>query len=377
MAHVGSALALGLAAHTAYNLSVLRQPTFDGTPITERVSILIPARNEENNIERVINSARAQVGLNDFEILVLDDDSTDSTAQVVDEIAAQDHRVRLIDSNESIPAGWQGKQFACHRLSLAANGSIIVFVDADVELAPTAVGACTQLLRKQGLALVAPYPHQVAHGALERLVQPLVVWSWAATLPVGIAEKSLRPSLSAANGQLLVLDAASYRASGGHESVKDIVLEDIALMRALKVAGFNCTTVNGSQIANCRMYESSEQVIDGYTKSLWSAFGSPAGSIAVNAFLAATYIAPAIAMVAGKSTSTRVIGATGYFSGVASRAMVAQKFGTPVLPDSMAHPISIAAFIGLNILSWSRHVRGVNTWKGRPLRGNTDKGRIA
>lgn len=363
----GTALALGLAAHTAYNLSVLRQPVFDGTTITERVSILIPARNEEDNIERAVDSARTQVGLNDYEILVLDDDSTDSTAHIVAEIAAEDPRVTLIRSIEAIPEGWQGKQFACHRLSRAATGSILVFVDADVELEATAVAACAQLLRAEDLALVAPYPHQIAQGALERLVQPLVVWSWAATLPVGLAEKSLRPSLSAANGQLLVLDAARYRAAGGHESVRDVVLEDIALMRALKVAGFHCATVNGSQIANCRMYQSSEQVIDGYTKSLWSAFGSPAGSIAVNALLATTYIAPAVAMLTSKKKTTRAIGAAGYLAGVASRAMVARNFNTPVLPDSLAHPVSIAAFIGLNALSWSRHLRGTNTWKGRTL----------
>lgn len=376
VAQVGTAVALGLAAHTAYNLRVLREPDFDGTPIHERVSVLIPARNEEKNIKQAVNSVRAQVGISDIEILVLDDASSDSTAQIVADIATQDPRVRLIHGDESIPAGWQGKQFACHRLSLQATGSILVFVDADVELEPNAIAACAQLLRKEELALVAPYPHQVAHGALERLVQPLVVWSWVATLPVGVAEKSLRPSLSAANGQLLVFDSASYRSAGGHETVRDVVLEDIALMRALKTAGYHCATVNGSQIAQCRMYESTEQVIDGYTKSLWSAFGSPAGSIAVNSLIAMTYIAPAIAMVTGSKKSTRAIGAVGYLAGVASRAMVAKKFGNPVVPDALGHPVSIAAFIGLNALSWSRHVRGVNTWKGRTLTGAASSGAI-
>lgn len=374
VAQVGTAIAVGLAAHTAYNLRVLREPVFDGTPIHERISVLIPARNEERNIAQAVNSIRAQIGVSDLEILVLDDASSDSTAHIVTDIAAQDPRVQLIHGNDTIPAGWQGKQFACHRLSLQATGSILVFVDADVELEPSAIAACAQLLRAEKLALVAPYPHQVAHGALERLVQPLVVWSWVATLPVGIAEKSLRPSLSAANGQLLVFDCESYRSAGGHESVRDVVLEDIALMRALKSAGFHCATVNGSQIAQCRMYESTDQVVDGYTKSLWSAFGSPAGSIAVNALLAVTYIAPVVAMVSGSRKSTRTIGALGYLAGVASRAMVAKKFGNPVVPDALGHPVSIAAFIGLNALSWSRHVRGVNTWKGRTLTATASSG---
>lgn len=367
MVKTGTALAIGLAAHTAYNLHILREPHFDGTPVSERISVLIPARNEEKNIARVIDSVRAQLGLSDYEILILDDDSSDSTAEIVAEICSHDPRVTLIRSEETIPEGWLGKQYACQRLSNAATGSVLVFVDADVELAPTAIAACVQLLRKERLALVAPYPHQEAHGAMERLVQPLVIWSWAATMPVGVAEKSTRPSLSAANGQFLILDAESYREIHGHESVKNVVLEDIALMRNLKSSGFHCVTVNGSHLATCRMYETSQQVIDGYTKSLWSAFGSPVGTIAVNSLLALGFVIPAVAMITSPSKSTRAIGAAGYIAGVTSRTMVSRKFHDRAFPDSLAQPLSISAFIGLNALSWVRHLRGTNSWKGRQL----------
>jgi hypothetical protein len=367
MVQSGTALAMGIAAHTAYNLTVLRNPTFSGVPISEPVSILIPARNEAENIAAAVESACAQVGLVNLEVIILDDASTDATPEIIAQIASRDSRVQLISSNEDPPKGWMGKQFACHRLSNRASGSILVFVDADVVLAPDAIAACIELLRSQGLALVAPYPHQVAHTILERLVQPLVIWAWAATLPVGIAEKSLRPSLSAANGQMLVVDADAYRQSGGHESVKNIVLEDIGLMRSLKTAGHHCVTVNGSDLAECRMYDSPDQLVDGYTKSLWSAFGSPAGSIAVNTLLASAYLIPPIAMITARKKSHRVIGAAGYLAGVASRALVARQTGGRVLPDSFAHPASIAAFIGLNAVSWSRHMRGTNTWKGRSV----------
>ena len=367
MVQAGSVLAVALAAHTAYNLSVLRDPKFSGKKITEAVSILIPARNEESTIAQAVTTACAQQGLGDFEVLVLDDDSSDRTAAIVHELAEHDSRIQLINGEQQVPQGWMGKQFACHRLSQIARGSIIVFVDADVELAPYAIAACIELLRRENLALVAPYPKQQAVGLLERLVQPLVVWSWVATLPVGIAERSLRPSLSAANGQLMVLDAGSYQRAGGHAAVRDIVLEDIALMRTLKKSGARCATVNGAELAQCRMYESTRDVIDGYTKSLWSAFGSPAGSIAINAVLAVAYIAPAVAMVSAPKKSTRAIGALGYSAGVVSRSLVAQRTGQSTFPDSFAHPVSIAAFIGLTALSWSRHLRGKNTWKGRVL----------
>ncbi len=367
MVQAGSALAVALAAHTAYNLSILRDPKFSGKEISEPVSILIPARNEQSTIARAVTTACAQRGLRDFEVLVLDDDSSDDTAEIIEELAQRDSRIRLIRGHQPIPEGWMGKQFACQRLSHSARGSVLVFVDADVELEPYAVAACIELLRTENLALVAPYPQQQAVGLLERLVQPLVVWSWVATLPVGIAEKSLRPSLSAANGQLMVLDTRAYLHAGGHAAVRNIVLEDIALMRTLKKSGFHCATVNGAQLAHCRMYESTDDVINGYTKSLWSAFGSPFGSVSINALLALTYIAPAVAMVAAPRKSTRVIGAFGYSAGVVSRSLVARRTGNSYIPDSLAHPVSIAAFIGLSALSWSRHLRGKNTWKGRVL----------
>lgn len=367
MVLAGSALAVALAAHTAYNLKELRDPMFSGVEITESISILIPARNEESTIAQAVKTACDQQGLKDFEVIVLDDDSTDKTAEIVNQLAHNDSRIQLIRSGEQLPPGWMGKQFACHRLSRVARGSILVFIDADVELAPSAVAACIQLLRKENLALVAPYPQQQAVGILEKLVQPLVVWSWVATLPVGIAEQSLRPSLSAANGQFLILDTEAYLQAGGHVSVRNIVLEDIALMRSLKKSGARCATVNGAHIAQCRMYESTKDVVDGYTKSLWSAFGSPGGTIAVTALLAATYIAPAVGMVVSRKKSTRAIGAIGYSAGVLSRALVAQRTGNPVFPDSLAHPASITMFIGLTALSWSRHLRGKNEWKGRTL----------
>jgi len=367
MVHAGSAIAVGLAAHTAFNLTQLREPQFTGNTITEPVSILIPARNEASTIEAAVRSASNQMGLADLEIIVMDDDSSDETAEIVNRLAQSDPRIRLMRSTENIPAGWMGKQFACHRLSREARGSILVFLDADVTLEPHAVAACSELMRAHGFAMVAPYPRQLASGTVERLVQPLVVWSWAATLPVGIAENSLRPSLSAANGQLLVVDAGKYHAIGGHESVQSVVLEDIALMRELKKSGERCVTVNGSALAQCRMYDTTTDLVEGYAKSLWSAFGSAAGSLAISALLATAYIVPAAGMLTSRKRSTRMVGALGYGAGVLSRGLVAHRTASPVLPDSLAHPASVATFIGLTALSWSRHLRGTNTWKGRTL----------
>ena len=362
----GTLTAAALAAHTAINLRQLRTPSPDAPACTEPVDVLIPARNEAATIEATVRSALAQQGVPHLTVTVLDDDSDDATAAIVEAIARDDARVRLVRAHDNVPEGWLGKPWACARLADQARGSVLVFVDADVVLEPHAVRALVADLRARGLAMVAPYPHQQAHGWLERLVQPLVTWSWVATMPLAWAESSTRPSLSAANGQVIAMDADAYRRAGGHAAVRDQVLEDIGLMRAVKVSGGHAATVDGSALATCRMYDSTPAVIDGYTKSLWAAFGGPVGSVAVAALLSLAYVVPAAAMVAAPTRRTRGIGAVGYAAGVTSRALVARRTGEPVI-DSLAQPASIATFVTLSGLSWWRHLRGTNRWKGRPV----------
>jgi cellulose synthase/poly-beta-1,6-N-acetylglucosamine synthase-like glycosyltransferase len=367
-ARAGSLLAIALTAHTAWNLRHLASLE-DAAPradVSEKVSILIPARNEEQHIERTVRSALDQQGLTEFEVIVLDDGSTDGTAEILRSI--HDDRLKVLHGKDSPPpAGWLGKPYACARLSAHATGSVIVFVDADVDLAPHAISSAIGLLRTREFDLVAPYPRLIAKGWFERLVQPLVVWSWASTVPLAWAESSQRASLSAANGQLLVFDARAYRGIEGHRAVADNVLEDIALMRAVRMAGGRAITVDGSRIADCRMYSGTQEVIDGYSKSLWAAFGGPVGSAAVVALLSTAYVLPVTSMITARNGRDRAWGAAGFLAGVTGRALVAQRTGSRVLPDSLAQPASIAAFAGMNALSWWRHRRGTNSWKGRAV----------
>ena len=367
----GSTLACALAVHTAVNLCFLRTPDPSAGELGEPVVVLIPARNEAAHVGVTLTSVLAQQGVPHMTVVVLDDGSTDGTSAIVKRIAETDPRVRLLPgADDPLPEGWLGKPWACARLAHADDAddaALLCFVDADVRLDPHAVRSLAALLRDKQFALVAPYPRQLAESWLERLVQPLVTWSWAATMPLRWAESSPRPSLSAANGQLLLFDAEAYWAIDGHAAVRADVLEDIGLMRALKSAGFATATVDGSGLAQCRMYGGPAAVVDGYAKSLWSAFGGPAGSIAANVALSLAYLIPPAAMVLARDRRTRLVGTVGYAAGVASRALVAQRTGERVLPDVLAHPVSIGVFAGLNIVSWRRHRRGTNRWKGRAV----------
>ncbi len=364
----GSLGAVALAVHTAVNLTYLRTPQPNAPEVAESVAVLIPARNQAGHIGQTLESVLAQTGVLALEVLVLDDGSTDGTADIVRRIAAADARVRLMEgADHAPPPGWLGKPWACARLAAESAADVLVFVDADVVLHPYAVRSCIATLREGGFALVAPYPFQESDGWLERLVQPLVTWSWAATMPLRWAETSQRPSLSAANGQLLVLDRHAYLRVGGHEAVRSNVLEDIGLMRAIKADGNRTATVDGSRLAQCRMYDGTTAVVDGYAKSLWSAFGGPVGSIGACTLLTACYVLPAAAAVVATDRRTRLIGLAGYAAGVTSRAMVATRTGERIVPDALAQPASIAAFVGLNVVSWWRHRRGTNAWKGRAV----------
>ena len=358
---------VALAAHTAWNLRQVRRPRTDSPAVAERVDILIPARDEEAHLATTLACAREQSGVDRLGILVLDDDSSDATGAIAESAAARDARVVALRGTQSPPAGWIGKPWACMRLAQASKADVLVFVDADVVLEPHAVRALVDLLRGNALDMVAPYPRQVAGSPLERLVQPLVTWAWSATVPVRAAERSTRTSLAAANGQLLAVDARAYREVGGHAAVAGEVIEDVALMRAFKRNGFACATVDGSDLATCRMYDSASALADGYAKSLWSAFGSPAGCAAACAGLAFVYVLPALAAAGARRADTRAIGVIGYAAAVASRAMVSRRTGERTWPDSLAHPASITAFIALTGLSWRRHLRGATQWKGRAV----------
>jgi glycosyltransferase involved in cell wall biosynthesis len=364
--YAGSALAVAGTLHLAINQRLLRRPPTDVADVTEPVSVLLPLRNEALRLEPCLRSLLGQEALADLEILVLDDESTDGTGELVRSLVGDDPRVRLLAGSPP-PPGWLGKAHACASLAAAARGRVLVFVDADVVLAPSAIASTVAMLRESGLQLVSPYPRQLADGLVPRLVQPLLQWSWLTLLPLRLAETSPRPSLAAANGQLLAVDAVAYRAVGGHAVVRDAVIEDVELLKALKRQGFRGVVVDGSDLAMCRMYISARDLREGYAKSLWAAFGSPAGAAAVSLTLTGAYVLPPTAALLARDRRTRLVGAVGTLAGVGGRVLAARRARSRVWPDALAHPVSVLAFVGLTVDSFRRHRNGSLTWKGRAL----------
>jgi cellulose synthase/poly-beta-1,6-N-acetylglucosamine synthase-like glycosyltransferase len=350
---LAAALAAMLTAHAAVNARLLRRPT--ATSTTVRVSVLLPVRNEAARVSPCLLALLGQTGV-DVEVLVLDDASTDGTADVVRRVADGDPRLRVLTGKPLAP-GWLGKPYACQQLADAAatTSDVLVFVDADVVLAPHAVAATVALLEQTGLDLLSPYPRQEAPG-VTALVQPLLQWSWLTFLPLRIAERSARPSLSAANGQLLAIRRSAYAQAGGHAAVRAEVVEDIELLRAVKRTGGRGGVCDGTDLATTRMYDGWDELVDGYTKSLWTL---PAPLVAL---LLVVYVVPPLAALRGSRA-----GALGYAVGVAGRVVAARRTGSRSLPEALAHPVSVAVFAGLAGRSRRAHRRGVLTWKGRAL----------
>ena len=326
--------------------------------IHERVSILIPLRNERANAESVIRCALQQEGLQDFEVIVLDDSSSDGTREIIGDIA--DSRLITINGAE-LPSAWLGKNFACHQLSQRASGDIFVFVDADVRLSQYAVNTSIHAMRRWRWDFISPYPRQIAVSPLERLVQPLLQWSWFATLPLRIAEVLQRRSMVVANGQFFAVTQRAYLQSGGHQKIKDEVLDDLELARTLVSSGFRGGVAEASSIASCRMYSTSGELIEGYTKSQWRAFGNILGALIAISLLALTSVLPLLLGISGANWGWINYGAivmTRFVVGIRTRS---------TLSSSLLHPISAVAWIYLIIVSWYRKSRGQLLWRGRPI----------
>jgi cellulose synthase/poly-beta-1,6-N-acetylglucosamine synthase-like glycosyltransferase len=358
-----SAAAVAMAAHAAVNARLLRRPPSIHPPVLRPVTVVLPVRDEERHVGDCLAAVLAQRGVPDLRVVVVDDGSTDGTADVVR--AVDDPRVRLVAARPP-PPGWLGKPHACATgvADVPADpDAVLVFLDADVRLEPDALALAVAVLDAHGLDLVSPWPRPLTGSLAERLVQPLSPWLWMTTLPLRVAERSPRPSLTAANGQFLVVTVAAYLAAGGHAAVRGEVLEDVALARAVKRAGGRAVPVAGASLASCRMYDGWTAMSAGYAKSLWAAVGgSPAAGVVAATVLSAVGLVPALAALRGSPA-----GLVGYAAGVAGRAVSAATTGTRVWPDALAHPLSLLAFDVLVARSVVGHRRGTLSWRGRSV----------
>jgi hypothetical protein len=259
------------------NVKLFRRPMVsrDTTGSAPAVSVLIPARNEEVGIAAAVRSALANTGV-ELEVVVLDDSSTDRTAEIVRQLAAHDPRVRL-ETAPPLPPGWCGKQHACYTLSKLAKYEILTFLDADVRLEPQALANMVGFLDSSGAALVSGFPKQETGTFLERLVIPLINWLLLCYLPLHVMRKNLQPGLGAGCGQWFLTTKTAYEQVGGHGHplVKESLHDGIKLPRAYRKCGLMTDVCDATADATCRMYRTASQVWNGFAKNAREGLGAP------------------------------------------------------------------------------------------------------
>ena len=318
------------------------------TTVGESVDVLIPMRDEEDNVEGSLKSTLNSELLEASSVYVLDDGSTDQTGKLISEF-----KVNKLTGTQ-LPAGWLGKVWACHNLSKAGSGKYLVFLDADVRLHPYAIASAITRMNKFGWDFISPYPRQIAGSFLEKLIQPLLQWSWLASVPLRLAEKFPNRSMTIANGQFFIVKRSAYEEAGGHAAIPGEVLDDLELARLLISKGFKGGVADGSAVASCRMYKTNSQLIDGYTKSLWKAFGGQFGTIVAIILLFFTGISPYL----GIGAPATFIFLSRFLAAIKTRSNPAYAF---------LHPISIVILLYLIVLSSVRKSRGTLIWRGRTV----------
>jgi hypothetical protein len=336
-----------------------------------RVSVLIPARNEELSIEAAVEAVLASTGV-DLELIVLDDASTDGTAGLVARRARADARVRL-ETAPRLPGGWNGKQHACYVLSRLARHDVLCFLDADVRLAPAALARMVALLDQTQSGLVSGFPRQETVTLLEKLLLPLIHFVLLGYLPLpGGWLRPLSPALAAGCGQFLMVRRGAYEASGGHASIRTTMHDGLLLPRRFRSAGFRTAIADLSQLATCRMYRSARQVWDGLSKNATEGMAAPArigpfsfllvfGQVLPVPLLLVWLLCPSALSVPGAGALLTAAVLASYLP----RLIAAWKYRQSWL-SAVLHPLGIAILLALQWNALARKLAGAQaTWKQR------------
>ncbi|BCX04892.1 MAG: glycosyl hydrolase [Candidatus Roseilinea sp.] len=365
-------LALGLAS-LLVNLAFSAWASRRATRITAdapMISVLVPARNEAHNIEACLRSLLAQDYPN-YEVIALDDDSTDATGTILDRLAQHDARLRVIHNRQPLPPGVNGKSRACQSLAEQARGDWLLFVDADTVHRADSIRAGVERALGLDVALFSAIPQQTMGSWGERLFTPAgfaLIYNFVSPWRIYL-ERALRPFNAAAIGQYLLVRRDAYFVSGGHDAIRDQILDDVAMGKLIKRRGYRIALSNGDWV-RCRMYRGFREMAAGFSKN---AFSILHGSLAMSAVFVAACIAlflwPPIELIAGALN-----GAVNWPAVVAialttaNFALVNRRIGQPWW-IGLLYPLQIVIGVGILLNSIRWRYTGRARWKGRTLTG--------
>lgn len=346
------------------NLPLYRSapPLAKGSP-RPQISVLIPARNEAANIEAAVTSVLTQSDV-ELELLVLDDHSTDRTAEIVQKIASADPRLRLIAAPE-LPPGWCGKVHACHVLGGEAQHPLLVFLDADVRLNPGALRRFAAFTEETGCDLASGVPRQITVTALEALLIPLIHFVLLGFLPLARMRASTDPAFASAIGQLLVVRRDSYMRAGGHAAIWNRIHDGLGLARAFRTAGLRADLFDATDAATCRMYERAADVWNGLAKNATEAMATPKLIVPCTLLLLTGQVLPWLLLLTSDRPVVVAIAGVAAALSVGVRLIAAARFRQP-WGAAVAHPLGIILLLAIQWQAFLSKLLGrPATWKGR------------
>lgn len=336
-----------------------------------RVSLLVPARDEAGNIQACVRSLLAQTYPR-LEVIVLDDGSEDGTPALLERERERDGRLTVL-AGEDPPVGWTGKNWACHQLSQAAHGEILLFADADtVFVDPEAVLRIVRTLQEHRTDLLSALPRQVLGTLGEALVVPMLYWALLSFTPMALMLWWRRAPFARAVGQVMAFRRDAYDRVGGHAAVKGSVVEDIELARRIARAGLTSRIMDATTLVSCRMYRGGRAAAEGFAKNLFAVFGYAIVPYAfVWGWLAFVALEPFAVIGLHAALPGRVPLEPGLLLATLALSLlqwglVYARLRLPVGP-ALLYPLTMIVFLAVAIRSFVDAVRQRATWKGRPV----------
>jgi len=359
-------LLLAQSALILWNRRVVRRPEpRSWGPSAPLVSVLVPARSEEENIGACLTSLLAQDYPN-LEIIVLDDESDDSTASIVR--AMTDPRVRLM-SGELRPDRWTGKNWACHQLSQVAAGDLLCFVDADTLLEPGTISAAAGALAAEGAGLVSLLPRAGRTSRAGQILLPMVTHATFALFPVAAIHSPKHAAFAAAFGPFMLLTRDAYEAAGGHAAHPGSVVDDVQLSRGVKAVGLPIRLFDGTDLIQTTWYRTVGEIWTGFAKNAYPALDyNPWVASAAILVLAPLLLSPFFRVAFGAlEGDVSMVAVWLLLLLMANRALTAV-YGRDPLWSTPLHPVTLAFWAAT--LAWSIVLATTERevmWKGRAL----------
>ena len=325
----------------------------------QKVSILIPARNEEDNILSLLISIKAQ-DYENYEVIILDDDSTDNTYQLCNDFASSDNRFRVI-KGAPLPNDWLGKNYACHQLAWQAKGDYFLFLDADEKIYNGLINSAVHRMHFRNLALLSLFTNQEMVTMGEKTVVPLMHYILLNLLPVRLIYLIKNPSIAAASGQFMLFNADVYRQNQWHQLVKSRVVEDVEIMRLVKTELYNGESLLANGMITCRMYKGYQEAIDGFGKNFLAAFNYNIFSFMI--YLVLLIGGPMfVIMTLNSQLILLMIGLI-----ILTRIMTSLASGQSAWYNVILHAVQM---VNLTIIAFSaiqKHLTKTTVWKGRRI----------